>query len=346
MSENGLTRDAIAAVDREGMLGDVLEQPSHLTDAIWRVESANIKPFEANGGLAICGMGGSAIGADLAAAAVGDRAHNPIYSRRGYELPPWVGEETAVLCSSYSGNTEETLSCYRAARVAGAQLIALTTGGKLAELARADGVPVIGVPSGMQPRAAVGYMAACSLEVAALCGAAPSLRAEIEAAAELQRKLADEWGPDAPEGSLAKSLARTLQGSITVTYGAGLTAPVARRWKTQINENAKLHSFYAELPEADHNEICGWESGAPLSVVFLDDETLHPRLRRRIQLTAQIARDGAKAVEVVESRGNSPVERMMSLVFLGDLVSVYIAVLDGTDPMPVGVLERFKVELG
>ena len=341
-----LSREGIAAVDPQGMLGDVLEQPAHLTDALWRVESADIKPFEAHGGLAICGMGGSAIGADLAAAAVGSRAHNPIYTRRGYDLPSWLGEETAVLCSSYSGNTEETLACYQAAREAGARLIALTTGGKLAELARADGVPVIGVPSGMQPRAAVGYMAVCSVEVAALCGAGPSLRNEIEAAAELQRELAGEWGPDAPEDSLAKSLARTLQGSIPVAYGAGLTVPAARRWKTQINENAKLHAFYAELPEADHNEICGWESGEPLSVVFLDDSKLHPRLRRRIELTAEIARDGAKAVELVESRGESAFERVMSLVFLGDLVSVYLAALGGTDPMPVAVLERFKDELG
>jgi glucose/mannose-6-phosphate isomerase len=341
-----LTREAIAAVDPEGMLGDVLEQPAHLTDALWRVESAAIRSFEAPGGLAICGMGGSAIGADIAAAAIGPRARHPIFTVRGYELPSWVGEGSAVLCSSHSGNTEETLSCYEAAGKAGAQRIAVTTGGKLAELARADGVPVIGVPSGMLPRAAVGYGAVCSLEVAALCGVTPSLRSDVEAAAALERKLSEDWGPDSAEDSLAKSLARTLQGSISVTYGAGLTTAVARRWKTQINENAKLHAFYAELPEADHNEICAWESGEPLSVVFLDDSTLHPRLRRRIELTAEIARNGAKAVEVVESVGASAFERVMSLVFLGDLVSVYLAALDGTDPTPIEVLERFKVELG
>jgi glucose/mannose-6-phosphate isomerase len=341
-----LSRDAIAAVDPQGMLGDVLEQPAHLTDALWRVESAAISSFEAPGGLAICGMGGSAIGADLAAAAIGPRARYAIQTVRGYELPPWIGKDTAVLCSSYSGNTEETMSCYEAAGRTGARRIALTTGGKLADAARADGVPVIGVPSGMQPRAAVGYMAVCSLEVAAICGAGPQLRSEVEAAAELQRALSEEWGPDAPDDSLAKSLARTLQGSIVVSYGAGLTVPVARRWKTQINENAKLHAFFAELPEADHNEICGWENEAPLSVVFLDDETLHPRLRRRIELTAEVVREGARAVERVETRGDSAFERVMSLVFLGDLVSVYLAALDGTDPMPVEVLERFKVELG
>jgi glucose/mannose-6-phosphate isomerase len=328
------------------MLGDVLEQPSHLKDALWRVESANIKRFEAPGGLAICGMGGSGIGADLATAAIGARAGHPIVTVRGYDLPSWVGEGSAVLCSSHSGNTEETLSCYEAAGKVGARRIAVTTGGKLAEAARADGEPVIGVPSGMLPRAAVGYMAVCSAEVAALCGVAPSLRSEIEAASDLQRKLTDEWGPDAPEDSLAKSLARILQGSISVTYGAGHTAPVARRWKCQINENAKLHAFFAELPEADHNEICAWASGEPLSVVFVDDSTLHPRLRRRIELTAEIARDGAKAVETVEAVGDSAFERVMSLVFLGDLVSVYLAALDGTDPTPIEVLERFKVELG
>jgi glucose/mannose-6-phosphate isomerase len=341
-----LSREAIAAVDPQGMLGDVLEQPAHLTDALWRVESAAIASFDAPGGLAICGMGGSAIGADLAAAAIGARARRPLWTVRGYELPGWVGEGAAVLCSSYSGNTEETLACYEAAGRAGARRIALTTGGRLAEAARADGVPVIGVPSGMQPRAAVAYMSVCSVEVAALCGAAPSLRGEVEAAAELLRALAREWGPDAAGESTGKVLARALQGSIVVAYGAEATAPVARRWKTQINENAKLHAFFAELPEADHNEICGWASGAPLSVVFLEDPEGHERIRRRVRLTAEVARGGANAVERVGARGESAFERVMSLVFLGDLVSVYLAALDGTDPTPVEVLERFKTQLG
>jgi len=346
MSGADLSREQIAAVDPHGMLADVLEQPAHLTDALWRVESANISSFDAPGGLAICGMGGSAIGADLAAAAIGPRAQHPLRTVRGYELPAWLGERAAVLCSSYSGNTEETLACYEAAGRVDARRIALTTGGKLAEAARADGVPVIGVPSGMQPRAAVAYMAVCSVEIAALCGAAPSLRAEVESAAELLRSLSEEWGPDAADDSPAKSLARKLRGSLVLVYGAEATAPVARRWKTQINENAKLHAFFSELPEADHNELCGWASGAPLAVVFLEDPSSHERVLRRIELTAEIAAGGATAVEHVQARGESAFERVMSLVFLGDLVSVYLAVLNGTDPMPVDVLERFKRELG
>jgi glucose/mannose-6-phosphate isomerase len=341
-----LSRDAIAAVDPQGMLGLVLEQPAHLTDALWRVESAGIAAGEASGGLAVCAMGGSAIGADLAAGAIGQRATRPLITLRGYELAPWIGADATVLCASYSGNTEETLACYQAAGEVGAFRVALTTGGKLAELARADGVPVIGVPSGMQPRAAVGYMTVCALEVAALAGAAPSLRSEVEASAALQRSLIDDWGPDAPDDSLAKSLARTLHGTIPVVYGGGTTSAVAYRWKAQINENAKLAAFSAELPEADHNEICVYESPGPLSAVFLDDPAGHPRLRKRIELTAEVASGGAKAVERVEGRGDTALERVMSLVFLGDLVSVYLAALEGTDPTPIDVLDRFKAALG
>jgi glucose/mannose-6-phosphate isomerase len=341
-----LSAEAIAAIDPQGMLGLVQEQPAHLTDALWRVESAGISPTEAAGGLAVCAMGGSAIGADIAAGAIGRRATRPMITLRGYELAPWIGADTAVLCSSYSGNTEETLAAYTAAGEAGAWRIALTTGGKLAELARADGVPVIGVPSGMQPRAAVGYMTVCALEVAALTGAAPSLRGEVEAAAELQKKLLDEWGPNAPEDSLAKSLARKLQGTIPVIYGGGSTTAVAYRWKAQINENAKLPAFSAVLPEADHNEICAYEKPGDLSAVFLDDAEGHPRIRRRMELTAEVASGGAKAVERLEGRGQTALERAMSLVLLGDLVSVYLAALDGTDPTPIDVLDRFKAALG
>ena len=340
-----LSREAIATVDPQGMLGLVLETPAHLTDALWRVESAGIRPGEAAGGLAVAGMGGSAIGADLAAAAIGRRATRPLRTLRGYELDPWIGADAAVLCASYSGNTEETLACYQAAGELGAWRIALTTGGKLAELARADGVPVIGVPGGMQPRAAVGYMTVCALEVAALCGAAPSLRGEVEAAARLLTALTDEWGPDAPDESLPKSLARTLQDSIPVVYGGGATAPVARRWKAQINENAKLSAFSAELPEADHNEICAFEGETPHAVIFLDDPEGHPRVRRRMELTAEIVRGGARAVERVEALGDTALERVMSLVFLGDLVSVYLATLEGVDPTPIEVLDRFKAAL-
>jgi glucose/mannose-6-phosphate isomerase len=344
-----LSRAEIEKVDPSGMLDDVLAQAIQPGDALWRVQSAGLRKRDLPGGLAVCGMGGSAIGADLAAAVLGDRATRPLCTIRDYALEPWAGSDTLVLCSSYSGDTEETLACFEAAGIVEAPRIALTTGGKLAEAARAEGVPVIGMPAGMQPRAAVLYVMVATLECAALCGAAPQLHTELDAAGNLLAELVEAWGPGAPEDSEAKELARRLQGTAPVIYGSGPTAAPARRWKTQLNENAGLAAFWSDLPEADHNEICAWErgaAGAPFTAVLLGDSDQHPRIRRRIELTArEVERSGA-AAEPVESRGETRLERILSLVLLGDLVSVYLAALDGVDPTPVEAIDRLKAELG
>ncbi len=346
-----LTREAIAEVDRSGQLGDVLALPEHLRDALWRVESAIMNEWDTPGGLVVAGMGGSAIGGALAAAALGDHASRPIFVTRAYGLPPWTTPETTVLCASYSGDTEETLACYESAAALGAQRVVVTTGGRLAELARADRVPVIPLPGGFQPRAAVAYMTVAALEVAALCGAGPRLTSEIDVAAAHAEQLVAEWGPEAPEDSLAKELARGLHGSAPVIAGAGLTAPIAYRWKTQVNENAKLPCFAHELPELDHNEICGWEGARDLdpparfAAVFLDDSDSHPRVKARMELTGKLIADSASACFQVETRGQTPIERVFSLVLLGDLVSIYLAALRGVDPGPVKLLEQLKAEL-
>jgi glucose/mannose-6-phosphate isomerase len=330
------------------MLGDVLAQPLQLGDALWRSQSAGIRSRDLPGGLAVCGMGGSAIGGDLAKAALGDRATRPITIVRGYALESWTPPESLVLCASYSGETEETLACFEAAGVAGAQRVVLTTGGTLAELAREDGVPVIGVPAGMQPRAAVIYMTIGVLECAALCGAAPALHAEIDTATALLEQLVEEWGPGADEESLAKSAARQLGGTVPVIHGASATTAPARRWSTQISENANTPSFWTDLPEANHNLICGWERGrglAPLSGVFLCDPDQHPRVQRHVELArAELLRVGAPALQL-HTRGDSRLERVLSAVLLGDLVSVYMAALAGVDPTPVEAIVRLKQDL-
>lgn len=343
-----LTREAIAAVDKSRQIDDVLMLPEHLRDALWRVQSANLEPSDAPGGVVVAGMGGSAIGGELARAVLGDRASRPIVVARDYGLPAWTTPDTAVLCASYSGNTEETLAAYEAAGALGSRRIVATTGGRLAEEARADGVPVIPIPGGFQPRAAVGYSLVVALEVSGLCGASEHLHSELDVAAEHAARLVEAWGPDASEDSLAKELARGLHGSVTQIAGAGLTTPIAYRWKTQINENAKLPAFSHELPELDHNEIVGWEGAAGLgrfSAVFLDDCDLHPRVRQRIELTRGLIAASAASTYRVETIGETRVERLISLVLLGDLVSLYLAVLRGVDPAPVPAIERLKGEL-
>jgi glucose/mannose-6-phosphate isomerase len=345
-----LTRDAIAQVDRAGLLDDILGIPEHLRDALWRVESASglMEEWDSPGGLIVAGMGGSGIGGGLARAALGDHASRPIAIARGYGLPPWATPETTVLCASYSGNTEETLACYDAAGYVGARRVVVTSGGRLAEQARADGVPVIPIPGGFQPRAAVAYLTVATLEVAAACGVAPRMTSEVDVAASHCQELCDEWGPDGDDDALSKRMARALVGTVPLVAGAGLTAPIAYRWKTQLNENAKLPAFSHELPELDHNEIVGWEGVGdlgPFSAIFLDDEDLHPRVRARIELTSWLIEPSAAAVFRVSTRGKNPVERVFSLVLLGDLVSLYVAVLRGIDPTPVTVIERLKAQL-
>jgi glucose/mannose-6-phosphate isomerase len=343
-----LDRETIGRFDPTDQLTDVLAIPEHLRDALWKVESAGLDAWDSAGGLIVAGMGGSAIGGQLARAILGDHASRPLLAARAYGLPPWTTPDTTVLCASYSGDTEETLACYEAAGVIGAQRVVVTSGGKLAAQARSDGVPVVPVAGGFQPRAAVAYMTVAVLQVAALCGVGPGMNSELDVAADHLEELVIEWGPEGAPDGLAKALARQLHGTIPILAGAGLTTPIAYRWKTQLNENAKMPAYAQELPELDHNEIVGWTSTTEFgrfSAVFLDDCDTHPRVKERIELTARLIGPGAAGVHRVESRGQTTVERVFSLVLLGDLVSVYLAALRGVDPANVEVLERLKGEL-
>jgi glucose/mannose-6-phosphate isomerase len=321
------------------LLDDVLAMPDHLGDALWRVESARLEAAP-SAGLLVCGMGGSAIGGDLAAAALGDRLSRPLVTVRGYGLPAWVGSDWAVLCSSYSGATEETLACFDAAGALGARRLVVSTGGPLVDGAREEGVPVVGLPGILQPRAAVAYMFVAAAEAAAMAGAATRIAAEVEAAAGfLREQVAD-------LRQRAATIAARLEGALPVFYGAEMTAPVARRWKTQVNENAKLPAFFSELPEADHNEICGWgesPDGANPAVVLIEDPAAStPRIGLRFELTEkEIAASGTEVVRV-QVEGDSPAARMLWAVMLGDLVSLELASARGVDPLAIETIDSLK----
>ncbi len=323
------------------MLDDVLAIPDHLRDALWRVESARLQPAD-SAGLLVCGMGGSAVGGDLAAAALGDRLSGPLLTVRGYNLPSWATADWTVLCSSYSGETEETLSCAAATEALGARRIVASTGGALTDSARAADDPVIGLPGLLPaPRTAVAYMLVCVLEVAAGSGIAPRLNDEIEAAAAFLEVSREDLKHRAGE------VATAIGDRVPVIYGAGATAAVARRWKTQVNENAKLPAFCSELPEANHNEICSWEAAGalPLAAVLLEDRDQHPREQLRFELTAaEIERDGSPVVRI-EAAGESPSERLLWGVMLGDLVSLELAAMREVDPLPIEAIDRLRAAL-
>ena len=330
----------IRAIDPSNQLDDVLALPEHLRDALWRVESAALEPFDVRG-LIVCGMGGSAIGGVLARAALGDRLGLPMLIFRDYELPPWTSPDRAILCSSYSGDTEETLACFDAAEAIGAHRIVATTGGALAEAARRADVPVIGLPGGLQPRHSVGYGFTVACEIAALLGAAPGMRTEIDTAAAHLEERRDSLIARAAE------IADQIAGSVPLIYGCDVTVPVAYRWKTQINENAKQHAFDHQLPELDHNEIVGWSANGPaqFAAVFLTDSDQHPRQRERARLTAKLIEPSASAVVIAETEGETRVERLLWGVMVGDLVSLHLAAHNGVDPGPIEMIDRLKHEL-
>src|ERR1700761_6916745 len=214
------------------MIDDVLGIPDQLRDALWRLESARLEPSPA-AGLFVCGMGGSAIGGARAAAALGDRLTGPMITVRGYALPSWATPEWTVLCSSYSGGTEETLACFEAAEALGARRVVASTGGTLVDRARETEVPVVGLPGIFQARAAVAYSVVVAAEIASLAGIAPRVHTEIDAAAAFLTDQAETLQQQARE------IAALVAGSGPVIYGSDLTAPAARRWKTQVNENAQ-----------------------------------------------------------------------------------------------------------
>lgn len=290
----------------------------------------------------VCAMGGSAIGGDLIFAALPELPV-PALVVRGYELPTWVDADTLVVAVSYSGGTEETLACVAKALQRGCRLCCVTSGGRLAQIADGRRLISVTIPGGQQPRASLGYLAApllALLEAAGLCG--DHTAAIAETAALL--RAGNESVPAA-----ARALAEKAHGAQVAVYGCGRTAPVARRWKGQINENAKAPATFAELPEADHNEIMAWTSlpavSATTLAVFLDDEQLDQRLRRRLELTAEIVRGHGVAVERLGAGGESALARLFSLIQVGDFFSYSLALLYEVDPTPVAAIEDFKRRL-
>jgi glucose/mannose-6-phosphate isomerase len=300
-------------------------------------------------GVVVCGMGGSAIGADVMRSVLLDLAV-PFEVVRSYVPPAWIGPRTLVVAVSYSGGTEETLACAEAARERGCRPVCITGGGALAQMATEHDWLRVSLPTGLQPRAAVGFLISSLAAVLVRAGLAADMQAQVDEAAAIVREMAAELGPAVPEPyNVAKALARRLLGRLAVVYGYGVTAPAARRWKTQLNENGKMPAVFGELPELDHNEIVGWEGDAALlarlRVIALEDPLGDERVRRRLQPTLVHARERAAGVDVVAARGTSPLARCLSTAYVGDWVSFYVALLAGVDPTPVHAIERLKSTL-
>jgi len=299
----------------------------------------------------VTGLGGSAIGGDLARSITESQVKIPIIVNRNYVLPEFVGASSLVFACSYSGNTEETLSAYEQARRSGASIICITSGGHLERLAAANGHPLLRLPGGLPPRAALGHSLIALLAALQAMQIVPDMAESMLEAVDLLKKLRDKYGSANPESSNpAKNLARSLCGKIVAVYGSnGIMESAAYRWRSQIAENAKNLSFHHVLPEMNHNELVGWlypeEALRHIGVILLRDKGDHPQVQRRFDLTRNLIAEKAGVLHEVWSEGSSILARVLSAIYLGDFISLYLAYLNNINPTPVAVIDFLKKNL-
>ena len=299
----------------------------------------------------LCGMGGSAIGGDLLRAYLGQDMKVPFLVNRNYSLPGFVDASTLVLVASYSGQTEETLSSFAQAQEAGARVICLTSGGTLGQLAQEHGVPCARIPEGYPPRAALGLCSIPFLVCLSSLGLLADRSGELRGSIELVRDKIRNYGPlSATPENAAKSLALSLMDRIPVVYGSDSHLEmVAIRWRGQFSENGKQLAYSSTLPEMNHNEIEGWTHPPnllrQLVPIFLRDRDDPPQTQARIDVTRSLLSEKVDSTFEYWTDGESWIERLWSLILLGDYASVYLAFLNQVDPTPVTIIERLKTRL-
>lgn len=298
--------------------------------------------------IVICGVGGSAIGGDFATGYLSDQLPIPAMAYRNYGLPAWAkGPETLVICSSHSGNTEETLSSFNEAIERGCSLMSITTGGKLAELSATNGKITWKFNHVGQPRTAIGWAVGLLLALFFRLGLIEDQSLAVEEAASVLAEGIQKLGKDSPVSSNpAKRLAGQLLGRNIVIYAAGELEVLARRWKSEINELAKAWAAFEGIPEMNHNALAGLRHPESLyehtSAIFLRSDFDHERNQKRIELSQRFFLEAGVAVDSVRAQGVGKLAQMFSLLQFGDYVSYYLALAYGEDPTPIAALNELK----
>jgi glucose/mannose-6-phosphate isomerase len=339
--------DYTKKLDSLGMISHINDLPHQLLLAWQEGLSATLAGLSRPDAVIIAGMGGSAIGADLISGYISDLCSVPVIVHRDYNLPAWAGKNTLVILSSHSGNTEETLSSYATARERGCSIITISTGGELSSQAREAGLSALIFKHVGQPRAAVGFSFGLLLALFQRLGLIPNQTVMLQNTVEIMRHQQLELLPDIPTWkNPAKRLAGQLIGREVVIMGSGCIAPVARRWKGQINELAKTWAQFDILPEADHNTLAGVINPQELLsrsvILFLRAACDYPANRIRADMTREIFMLQGIGTDVVDSIGDHPMANIWSLLHFGDYLAYYLAVAYQVDPGPIEILEDFK----
>jgi len=354
--------EEVKRIDKSDMLGRCMKTPEYCEDAIQLAKKITI-PSEVKISektsikygnprhIIIAGMGGSAIGGEMLRDWLRDESPLPIIICRDYSLPAYANENTLVFIISYSGNTEETLNAFADAIHRKCMTITITSGGHLLSFSKKLQIPHIIIPTGLPPRAAIPYLFFPLPILMEGMGVLKNIKEELEEVIKILKRLSKENSLVNPtENNPTKKLALELTGSMPVVYGFRQYGAIARRWKTQFNENTKVPSKFDVFPELNHNEVVGWEAPEAItkkfSIILLRDLNEPPEIRHKIEATKLLALHKAWEVLDVYARGETKLARMFSLLYVGDLVSVYLAILGGTDPSPVEIIDKIKLEMG
>lgn len=298
--------------------------------------------------IVFAGMGGSALPALISTSWPGHKV--PFEICRNYNIPSYVSNKTLFIAASYSGNTEETLSALAEAEAKGAAIAVFSSGGQLEEIASQKGYPFVKIPKAEQPRYAVFYMLVALINILQSAGLQDDVSAQLADGATFLREAVKDWVATVPtDKNPAKKLAMEAAGKSGVIYAGPLLAPAAYKWKISFNENAKNVAWWGVYPEFNHNEFIGWSSHPtqkPYTVIDLRSNLEHPRIQKRFELSDRLLSGQRPAAQAVEVQGENILEQLLWAIAFGDFVTIYLAMLNGVNPAPVDLVEKFKKELG
>lgn len=344
--------ERITQVDKANMLDGLARFPEQIKESLAIAEATERFNFLKIDNVIIAGMGASAISGDIMTSLLRDKLDVPLLVNREYDLPKWVNKDTLVICISYSGNTDETLSSFKIAYQKKCKIICISTGGKLQDLAEKRQVPFVKIPAGIQPRAATAYLLFPSLIFLKRLGLLKSMiEADIEETITVTTDFVAMNNKAVPEeNNPAKQIAKKIFSSIPQIYGWGVYTPIAIRWRHQLNENSKVIARTDIVPECNHNDLVGWSANPEVSKRFScilirdkDEESID--MTTRLNFMRDLFHNTAGAFLEVQPKGKSQLAKMMYLMCLGDFTSCYLAVLRGVDPSPVDIITELKKRL-
>jgi len=326
------------AIDAHNMRGVLEEFYKQITDGYRLGAELKYAKMPELGGILITGMGGSALPGEILATYMHD-SKTPIMVSKDYTVPASVNSKTLVFAISYSGNTEETIESYKDALSHNANVIAITSGGKLEDLARKGGRPLIKVPSGYQPRAAYGFMTMAMIAVLEKQGLLKGQEEAAARAAETLRKFQK-------FEEIGDGIAEHLVNKVPLVYSSTKMKAVAYKWKISFNENTKIHAFYNVISELNHNEMVGFTNlVAPYHLIMIEDEKDHPRVKKRMDILKKQVKEKGVDVSVIKLEGRDELSKIMSGIYIGDWTSYLLAIKYGVDPTPVDMIEEFKRQM-